>query len=140
MELSAAEAKRAIQKHYPNLLQLLPIDELVGRLLSRRLLSLDRKNNLNSFGSPRKKISYFLDGILVPGLDIGYTGHFVEMVIMMKESDDVLLKVLADKLMPDVSTSVSTAPSADTSHTNAGIIMKVLSEIWSDVPFKSFKS
>ena len=103
MEKSAEQAKRAVQKCYPNLLQLLPISKLVERFYSLELLSYDRKSMLDSLSTAEEKIKYVLDKILVPGLNIGYTGHFDEMITMMKESDDVLVRLLVEKLMPDVS-------------------------------------
>ena len=103
MATSAEEAKRAVQKCYPNLLELLPISKLVDRLYSRELLSFDRKSRLDSLTSLEEKIKHFLNVILIPGLNVDYTGHFDEMVDMMKESDDVLFKCLVKKLIPDVS-------------------------------------
>ena len=115
MAMSAEEAQKAVKKCYPNLLKLLPINELVVRFYSLNLLSYNRKSKLDSFIALEDKIKYFLDDILIPGLNICYTGHFNEMVIMMKESDDVLIKRLVEKLMADVSTDVSTEASTDTS-------------------------
>ena len=107
MAKSPEEARRTVQKCYLNLLELLPIDRLVERLYSRRLLSFDRKSKLDSLTSLREKIRHFLDTILIPGLNVDYTGHFDEMVGMMKESDDVLVKCLVEKLIPDVSATPS---------------------------------
>ena len=127
MAASAEEAKRAVKKCYPTLLELLPIGGLVNRFISHELLSLDRKSKLDSLTS-REKIRYFLDEMLIPGLSIGYTGHFDEMVTMMKESDDILVRSLVKKLMPDVSKDVSVITSTadynedhDVSLTSTGI-------------------
>ena len=57
---------------------------------SLQLLSDHRKSKIDSLTS-LKKIAYFLDDVLIPGLSINYTGHFDEMITMMKESDDVWL-------------------------------------------------
>ena len=100
MAKSAEEAKKAIQKFYPTLLKLLPISELVERFYSIQLLSDHRKSKIDSLTSLREKIAYFLDDVLIPGLSINYTGHFDEMITMMKESDDVLARFLVEKLSP----------------------------------------
>ena len=100
MAKSAEEAKKTIQKFYPTLLKLLPISELVERFYSLQLLSDHRKSKLDSLTSLKEKIAYFLDDVLIPGLSINYTGHFDEMITIMKESDDVLARFLVEKLAP----------------------------------------
>ena len=102
MAKSAKEAQRAVRICYLNLVKLLPIDELVDHLYCRELLSNSRKSKLDSLTAQEKKIRYFLDEILIPGLSIDYTGHFDEMVVMMQDSDDVLTRCLVEKLIsPD---------------------------------------
>ena len=107
MAISAEEAKRAVKRCYLNLLELLPINRLVERLYSRALLSTDRMSEVDALRSPKEKIRHFLDAILIPGLNVDYTGHFDEMVSMMKESDDILIKCLVEKLILDVPTALS---------------------------------
>ena len=104
MARSAEEAKRAVKRCYLNLLELLPINRLVERLYSRALLSIDRKSQIDALTSSKEKIRHFLDAILIPGLNVDYTGHFDEMVSMMQESDDVLIKCLVEKLTPGSTT------------------------------------
>lgn len=118
MARSAEEAKKTIQKLYPTLLTLLPIRELVERFYSFQLLSHDRKSEIDSLTSPKEKTAYFLDKMLIPGLSINYTRHFDEMVTMMKESDDDLIRFLVEKLTPiDMPTvaSPSTLPTLSSS-------------------------
>ena len=100
MARSAEEAKKTIQKLYPTLLKLLPIRKLVEHFYSLQLLSDDRKSEIDSLTSLKEKITYFLDEMLIPGLSINYTRHFDEMVTMMKESDDDLIRFLVERLMP----------------------------------------
>ena len=119
MAKSAEEAKSAVQTCYPNLLELLPINKLVERFFSRKLLPFDRKSELDNVTSLKEKARHFLDAILIPGLNAGYTGHFDEMVVMMKESDDILVKFLVEKLIPSVSPTTDT--SRATLPTDAGI-------------------
>ena len=121
MAISAEDALRAIRRCYPSLLKLLPISGLVVRFYSLNLLCDNQKSELDSFTKPKDKIQHFLDEILIPGLDIGYTKHFNEMVIMMRDSRNVLSKRLVEKLMEDVSTGDSTDTSPLTSPTRTGI-------------------
>ena len=122
MAKSAEEAKKAILNSYPSLLKLLPISELVERFYSLQLLSDHRKRKLESLPSPKEKIAYFLDDVLIPGLSINYTGHFDEMVTMMKESDDILARLLVEQLSPalTVEASASTFSSTTTITTDTG--------------------
>ena len=120
MANSAEEAKKAVLKCYPNLLELLPINKLVECLFSRELLSFDRKSELDSIAPPKEKIKHFLDAILIPGLNAGYTRHFDQMVIMMKESDDDLIRFLVEKLIPDVSAGPSSAGPSSAGPSSAG--------------------
>lgn len=117
----AKEAERAVKKCYPTLLKLLPISELADHFYSRELLSNSRKSKLDSFITADEKVRYFLDEMLIPSLEIDYTGYFDEMISMMKESDDILTRRLVEKLMADVSASASTDTSSITSTTDTGI-------------------
>ena len=71
----------------------------MNNFFSRRLLSHDKKCKLDVLTPTEEKIRYFLDTILIPGLDIDYTGHFDEMIRLMKDSDDILTRHLAEKLL-----------------------------------------
>ena len=119
MTASVEEFKKAVKKCYPNLLELLPISKLIERFLSHELLSFDRKSELDKLNSPKDKIRYFLDEILIPGLNINYTGHFDEMVNMMKGSDDVLVKLLVKKLIPNASSTLTPSVNATDASTTA---------------------
>ena len=104
----AEEIKRTVQTFYPYLVEALPISKLTESFFSRQLLSVDQKAKLDSLLSPGEKIKYFLDEILIRDLTAGFTGRFDEMIVMMKESDDVLTKILVRQLIPDVSATSST--------------------------------
>ena len=131
MAKSAEEARKAIQKVYPTLLKLLPIGALVEHFYSLQLLSYERKSKLDSLTSPKEKITYFLDEMLIPGLSINYTRHFDEMIAMMKESDDDLTRFLVEKLTPPdhtapiaaeiAASSIPSIASATTVTTDTGI-------------------
>ena len=102
MAKSAEEAKKAIQKFYPNLLEVLPITELVERFYSLQLLSHHQKSKLDSLHSRKEKVAYFLDEMLMPGLSMNYTVHFDGMITMMKESDDTLARHLVELIVAEL--------------------------------------
>ena len=121
MAISAEEAQRAVRKFYPKLIRLLPINELAEHFYSVDLLCDNQKSEIDRFPLPKDKIKYFLDEILIPGLGIGCTRHFNELVIMMRDSRNILSKCLVEKLMADVSAVDSTDTSPLTSPTRTGI-------------------
>ena len=116
MAKSAEAAKKAVQKFYPNLLEVLPITELVVRFYSVHLLSVDRKASLDSLSSRKDKVAYFLDEMLMPGLSMNCTKHFDGMITMMKESDDILARHLVELMVEDLmpTTVISPSPTSPT--------------------------
>ena len=128
MEKSAEEAKKAIQKYYPNLLKVLPINELAERFFSGRLLSYDQKSKLDSLPSCKEKIAYFLDEMLIPGLIMNYTKHFDEMITMMKESDDALARHLVELIDKELMPTTVVSPTSPTTSvtTDTGIVCGIM--------------
>ena len=100
---SAKETRRTVKSWYPDLLKQLPIDELTERFENLHLLSSEQRSKFDGLASPEEKVGWFLNELLTPGLMVDYTGHFDEMVKMMKESDDTSMKLLADKMTQEIS-------------------------------------
>ena len=119
MAKSAEEAKKTVQKFYPNLLEVLPISELMERFYSLHLLSHHQKSKLDSLHSRKEKVAYFLDEMLMPGLSMNYTVHFDGMITMMKASDDTLarhlVELIVEELMPTTrATTTIVSPTSPT--------------------------
>ena len=57
-------------------------------LYSHNLLPGDHKDNIDALDTQKKKAEYFLDHMIKPGVEIGYTGQFDEMLRVMEDSDD----------------------------------------------------
>ena len=108
------EAKKAVRECYSDFKNVLPINKLVEYFYTRNLLSVDHKEKFDGLTSRKDKIVYFLDEILIPGLSIGFTEHFDNMVTMMKESDDMLANRLAEKLIDVLDDSASNTASNST--------------------------
>ena len=128
MAKSAEAAKKAVQKFYPNLLEVLPITEVVNCFRSRHLLSNHHKSELNDLPLLEKKIEYFLDKMLIPGLSLNYTVYFDGMIDTMRQSDDALARHLVglinEELMP-ITVASPTSPTSSVT-TDTGIVSGVL--------------
>ena len=84
------------KKFYPNLLEILPVDDLITQFYSKGLLSGAHKDKLDGLSTARatnkEKAKYFLDNIIGPGLKIGFMQQFNEMLLIMANSDDPSVK------------------------------------------------
>ena len=114
VEVSVEVANNALKTFYPDLLEVLPITDLVSHFYSHHLLSARHKANLDALANVEDKSKYFLDKVLTPGVRIGYTEQFDEMLRVMKRSDDGAVKFLAVKiekvLLPPETSPVTTSP------------------------------
>jgi len=95
----ARSAKDAFKEFYTKLEKVLPIDSLKSQFYSRNLLSNDHKSKLDAMTGDKEKVEYFLDKVINPGLQIGYTKQFDEMLLIMQNSDDPPVKYLADEII-----------------------------------------
>lgn len=108
------EVKQAVKKFYPDLLQVLPLSHLVPCLYSEGLISSTNVNKLKHL-SEVERIKYFLDDVLIPGVEIGYTELFKKLLGAMEVSDDGAVKFLARKIYSFMSTdSVASLTSSAT--------------------------
>jgi len=95
----ARSAKDAFKEFYTKLEEVLPIGSLKSQFYSRNLLSNDHKSKLDVLTGDKEKVEYFLDKVIKPGLQIGYTKQFDEMLLIMQNSDDPPVKYLADEII-----------------------------------------
>ena len=95
-------AMDTFKKFYPSLLEILPVDVLTIQLFSKNLLSDDHKDKLGSLAASKatnkEKATYFLDAVIAPGLRIGFTKQFDEMLVIMANSDNPPVKFLASEI------------------------------------------
>ena len=92
-----AEVKRAIRKFYPDLLKILPLSHLVPCLYSEGMISSDSIRKLQALNE-LERIKYFLDDVLMPRVEIGYTTIFKKLLRVMQVSDDGAVKYLAGEI------------------------------------------
>ena len=95
----AKSPKDGFKEFYIKLLEVLPTSHLIPHFYSRNLLSNDHKSKLDGLTTDKEKAEYFLDKVIKPGLEIGYTEQFDEMLLIMLNSDDPPVKHLADEIM-----------------------------------------
>ena len=100
--------KKAFKKFYNELTEALPMNDLLAEFSASKLLSGNHKNILESLSTQKEKAKYFLDQVIKPGLNIGYTEQFNKMINVMESSDDPVVKYLVKQIqeyMLDVSPS-----------------------------------
>ena len=95
---SAVITERAFKHFYTKLTQALPIKDLVAHFYANNLLPGNHKAKMETLGTPKEKTEYFLDEVIKPGLNIGYTGQFSKMVNIMESSDDPVVNFLATEI------------------------------------------
>ena len=88
------------KKFYSELTTAVPmiISDLVTKLYSDKRLSNNHKDAIDSLAKGKQKTKYLLDEVIKPGLEIGYTKLFDEMLREMKSSDEPTVNYLANKI------------------------------------------
>ena len=92
------DAKSVITKYYVELIEVLPIDDLLEHLDANKLLPRNYKAKVKSLSARKEKTTYFLDEMIKPGLSVGYIGQFNEMITVMESSDDPVVKHLMKQI------------------------------------------
>ena len=88
------EAKSVITKYYAELIEVLPIDDLLEHFDAKKLLSRNHKAKVQSLSTRKEKTQYFLDEVIKPGLSVGYMEQFNIMITVMETSDDPVVRYL----------------------------------------------
>jgi len=81
---------------YFKLSRLLPIEKILHKLITARVIDLDDEEEIMSFTTTRKKAVYILHKIAAP-LEAGYTEKFYQLLIIMEEYGGDVAK-LADEI------------------------------------------
>ena len=68
---------------------------LTSRLYSQRLLPGSNKDKIDSLSTDKEKAQHFLDKVIKPGLEVGNTDPFDEMLRIMETSEDSTMKHVA---------------------------------------------
>jgi len=76
----------AVRNCYNKLTSALPLDDMMPRLISQRVITIDDKQLIMAEPSDRKKIEYFLDNILIKQLTVGDTDNFNIFLKVLKQN------------------------------------------------------
>ena len=86
---------------YYKLTQLLPVENMLHNLITKRVIHLDDEKKIMSLTTTRKKAVYILHKIAAP-LEAGYTDKFYQLLTIMEEYGGDVAK-LADEIRPSLS-------------------------------------
>jgi len=103
----AVMALNAFKEFYSRLVKVLPMSSISSDLYSHDLLPGDHKDTINALDTQKKKAEYFLDHVIKPGLEIGYTGQFDEILKVMDSSNDPPVKFLVGRIKKFISEETS---------------------------------
>ena len=96
-EGDTAAMKAALTEFYSDLTSVLPIGHLIPCLYSKGIISSESVSELKALDGC-ERVGYFLDKVLIPGVRIGYTELFENLLGVMEVSDDGAVKYLAGKI------------------------------------------
>ena len=112
--VEAEGVERALTKLYAELIEILPINEVLADFRANKLLRGIHKTKLKSLSTQKEKAKYFIDEVIKPGLGTGCIEQFNKMIGVMKSSDDSTVKCLAKQIiMCSLDTSSSSSSSDD---------------------------
>jgi len=81
------------------------MNDMSSDLYSNDLLPGNHKAKIEALDTQKEKAEYFLDNVIEPGMAIGYTGVFNDLLRVMENSDNRPLKDLAGKIKKSMSDS-----------------------------------
>ena len=88
------------QEHYPKLIRELPMndDYFMAELYAMKLLPGNLKADIESLPTSVKRASKFLDDVIKPSVENNDCTKFHTLLRLMKKTDDVAIKELADTI------------------------------------------
>ena len=111
--VDAEGAKRVFTEFYAKLTETLPIKDLETELYANELLTDHHKAQVHSLTTKKEKARYFLDEVIKPGLNIGYTEQFNKMMSVLESSDDPVVKFLMKQIQEFVFDGLHSTSSID---------------------------
>jgi len=120
--MAGAQAEDTFKKFYVKLVKVLPINNISSDLYSHNLLPGDHKARIDGLDTPKQKAEYFLDHVIKPGVEIGYTGQFDEMLKVMENSDDPPVKFLAGEIKKYINSKENVSSLLNVSKGHFGVL------------------
>ena len=98
--MAKKSANELFERYYMGLVFSLPVTDIdfSDKLFEHDLLPGDLRTKLESLTAHNERSSYFLDNVIKPGLAIGDSRNFVNLLIVMKTSKYDNIKDLAIKI------------------------------------------
>ena len=100
MAVDVKSARDAFMQLYADLTEVLPMNQpqLKAELYTNNLLPGDHKAKIDSLNTQKEKAEYFLDAVIKPSLNIGYTEQFEKLICIMGASDNPTLRYLSNQI------------------------------------------
>ena len=89
---------KSIKDNYAGLTGALPIDNLLSVLFSINVITRREKATIQEKSLREDKVSYLLDVIILPALEIGHDVKYNNLIEVMLSNEDSTAKRLANKL------------------------------------------
>ena len=96
--MADVECFRKAFKEFHIKLTELPINDMIEELYTKNLLPGDHKAKVKSQSTPKEMAQHFLDAVIKPSLEIGYTQQFEQLISIMESSDNPALPFLAQQI------------------------------------------
>jgi len=97
-EMAGNSEDNVFKEFYTKLLKILPTSNLASELYCHKLLSSNHKTAIDGLSANKDKAAYFLDRVIKPALEIGYTELFDETLRLMETSDDSAVVFVAEEI------------------------------------------
>ena len=86
-----------IAQHYDQLVYL-SITNLLPKLISKEVITLDEKRIINIKQLETEKMTYILDDVIIPSLKLNFGNKYNGFVASLKESRDIAAMKVAERL------------------------------------------
>ena len=85
----------SIKDNYTELIDALPIDNLLSVLFSKTVITSREKANIQEKSLREDKVSYLFDHIILPALKIGHDVKYNNLIKVMSSNEDTTANYLA---------------------------------------------
>ena len=95
-------AIKNVRDHYSKLTTSFPINDLLPSLYSKRVITSDQKEQIQKKQLRKEKVSYLLDSVIIPSLELDDTTLYDNLIKVMEDCDDITAHRLAKLLQGTV--------------------------------------
>jgi len=85
MPSAVITAKQVLQKFYAKLIHVIPVNDILGDLVSEGVITIDQKIEIQHYSNvPKQRAEYLLDNYISQDLSAGYDFKFKKLLYVMK--------------------------------------------------------